>query len=275
MGATGGALKVERVTQPCLHHRRASYQHERITLTRLLQNPMAQFCATKTCINRKQVRGGRMSGTKRLHAKLDQRGPQSHLRKSEQCFSMRCGSAEGRSGPKALSPQAKREAVTAMQKKTKISERRACALVGLSRTVLHYQGKAQAENEQLQARMVELAGVRRRFGYRRFHALLRREGIKANHKRICRLYQDAGLVVKRRRRRHGVAVEREQLALPSREDRSAAHLPWRGTGIGRCAAGEQESACKDDSRTDSKPQERLPAQVQHPARPRAWCILRW
>lgn len=81
--------------------------------------------------------------------------------------------------------------------------------------MLHYQSKAQPENEQLQARLVELAGERRRFGYRWLHALLRRGGVDANHKRIFRLYQGAGLAVKRRRKRHSVAVEREQLALPS------------------------------------------------------------
>ena len=58
-----------------------------------------------------------------------------------------------------------------MQKSTTISERRACQLVGLSRTVLHYASKAQPENEQLQARLIELAGERRRFGYRRLHVL--------------------------------------------------------------------------------------------------------
>lgn len=70
-----------------------------------------------------------------------------------------------------------------MREATAISERRACQLVGLSRTVLHYVSKAQPENEQLQARLVELAGERRRFGYRRLHALVRREGVRANHKR--------------------------------------------------------------------------------------------
>lgn len=45
----------------------------------------------------------------------------------------------------------------AMQELTKISERRACQLVGLSRTVLHYDAKPQPENEQLQARLLELA----------------------------------------------------------------------------------------------------------------------
>ncbi|MDU0759203.1 IS3 family transposase, partial [Pseudomonas aeruginosa] len=53
------------------------------------------------------------------------------------------------------------------------------------------------------------------FGYRRLHILLRRAGVQVNHKRIYRLYRAAGLMVKRRRRRHGVAVEREHLSLPS------------------------------------------------------------
>jgi putative transposase len=71
------------------------------------------------------------------------------------------------------------------------------------------------ENEALTARLVELAHERRRFGYRRLHALVEREGIHANHKRVHRLYREAGLAVRRRRRRHGVMIEREQLALPS------------------------------------------------------------
>jgi putative transposase len=68
-----------------------------------------------------------------------------------------------------------------MLEQTRISERRACLLVELSRTVLHYAPKVQLENEQLQGRMIELASERRRFGYRRIHALLRREGIEVNH----------------------------------------------------------------------------------------------
>ena len=83
----------------------------------------------------------------------------------------------------------------------------------------------QPENEQLQARMVELASERRRFGYRRIHALLRREGIEVNHKRIFRLYQAAGLAVARRRKRCSVAVERSQLALPSLPMAKARDLP--------------------------------------------------
>lgn len=103
-----------------------------------------------------------------------------------------------------------------MREQTSISERRACQLVGLSRTVLHYVSSEQPENSLIQQRIIELAQTRRRFGYRRIGALLRREGCKANHKRVFRLYQEAGLAVKRRRKRHGVAVEREKLSRPSK-----------------------------------------------------------
>jgi len=102
-----------------------------------------------------------------------------------------------------------------MRKATTISARRACRLVGLSRTVLDYEPKADPSNVSLEQRLVELAHERRRFGYRRLHALVRREGVMVNHKRVWRLYQKAGLAVRRRRRRRGVAVDREPLAMPT------------------------------------------------------------
>ncbi len=88
-----------------------------------------------------------------------------------------------------------------MQARTGISERRACQLIGLSRSVLRYQPRASVQNTELQAQLVELAQERRRFGYRRLHILLRRAGVQVNHKRIYRPYRAAGLMVKRRRRR--------------------------------------------------------------------------
>lgn len=102
-----------------------------------------------------------------------------------------------------------------MQSATTISERRACQLVGLSRTVLHYAPVQQSENALIRDRLMLLAEARRRFGYRRLHALLRREGVEANHKRVHRIYRDAGLAVRRRRKRHGVAVDREPLEVPT------------------------------------------------------------
>ena len=100
-----------------------------------------------------------------------------------------------------------------MRAKTSISERRACALLGLSRTVLHY--VARRTDDGLEQRLIELAGERRRFGYRRLHILLEREGFQANHKRVHRVYREAGLAVRRRRKRARVAVERTPLQIPS------------------------------------------------------------
>ena len=76
-----------------------------------------------------------------------------------------------------------------MRAKTGISERRACALIGLSRTVLHYASSGEARNAQIRSRILALAAERRRFGYRRIHVMLRREGVQANVKRVYRLYR--------------------------------------------------------------------------------------
>jgi len=105
-----------------------------------------------------------------------------------------------------------------MQTKTGISERRACRLVGLSRSTLRYEAVEYAANELLAERIVTLAHQGRRFGYRRIHAMLRREGVHANHKRVYRLYRDAQLAIKKRKRRKGVAVAREVLELPRRRN---------------------------------------------------------
>jgi putative transposase len=59
-----------------------------------------------------------------------------------------------------------------------------------------------------------LASERHRFGYRRLHALLRREGVRVNHKRVARLYREEGLAVRRRGRKRIVAAGRGRLPAP-------------------------------------------------------------
>ncbi|EPW6755008.1 IS3 family transposase [Vibrio parahaemolyticus] len=117
--------------------------------------------------------------------------------------------------PKVLTVEDKRKTVKVIQKGTQLSERRACLLVGIQRASLRYQPEANREDDKLQARIKELALERRRFGYRRIHRLLRREGFDVNHKRVYRLYSDLGLMVSKRRRRKSQCVEREPLLLPS------------------------------------------------------------
>jgi len=64
--------------------------------------------------------------------------------------------------------------------------------VGLSRSVLQYEPVRSDETRALQARIIDIAHERRRFGYRRIQMMLRREGVVVNHKRTYRLYREAG-----------------------------------------------------------------------------------
>ncbi len=79
--------------------------------------------------------------------------------------------------------------------------------------MLHYQ--SQRKDDELQQRLVELADKRRRFGYRQLHILVERQGFVANHKRVHRLYGEAVLAVRKRRKRERVAVGRCPLQVPS------------------------------------------------------------
>jgi putative transposase len=81
-----------------------------------------------------------------------------------------------------------------------ISERRACGLLGVWRSSCRYQEKPD-RNAELRQELTELAQQRPRFGYRRLGALLARNGKPVNHKRLFRVYREAGLSVKRIRRR--------------------------------------------------------------------------
>ncbi len=97
---------------------------------------------------------------------------------------------------------------------------RACGLVGISRSLFQYASRRQVDDEALTGRMMAIAAQKRRYGYRRIHVLLRREGWLANHKRIWRLYSKAGLSVRRRRRKRIAAVERKPLPLPTGPNQS-------------------------------------------------------
>jgi transposase InsO family protein len=64
-----------------------------------------------------------------------------------------------------------------------------------------------AEHARLRERLRALAGEHRRFGYRRLHALLRREGWRANHKLVARPYQEERLAIRRRaRQKRGIGT---------------------------------------------------------------------
>ncbi|HHX4054040.1 MAG: DDE-type integrase/transposase/recombinase [Burkholderia contaminans] len=97
---------------------------------------------------------------------------------------------------------------------------RACGLVGISRSLFCYESRRRVDDETLTGRMMAIAAQKRRYGYRRIHVLLQREGCFANHKRIWRLYSKAGLSVRKRRRKRIAAVERMPLPLPTGPNQS-------------------------------------------------------
>lgn len=95
-----------------------------------------------------------------------------------------------------------------------ISERRACTLTGCALSSQRYHSRRPAQAE-LRARLRELALERVRWGYRRLHVLLRREGQRVKVKRVYRLYREEGLAVRRRKRKR-VAVARAPMPAPER-----------------------------------------------------------
>lgn len=80
-----------------------------------------------------------------------------------------------------------------------VSERHACELIGIAVSTFRYQ--SQRSDEELRKQLVALAREKPRFGYRRLHVLLGRKGVRVNHKRVWRVYREAGLCVKRRKRK--------------------------------------------------------------------------
>jgi putative transposase len=98
-----------------------------------------------------------------------------------------------------------------------MSERRVCGLLGVWRSSCRYRKKPD-RNEQLRQQLVELAHERPRFGYRRLGVLLAREGQRVNHKRLFRVYREAGLSVKRSRRKKLVRAGLSQPVLTAPND---------------------------------------------------------
>jgi len=121
-----------------------------------------------------------------------------------------------------VGPRAKREAVRVVREEARLSERRACGLIGMHRGSWRYRRKERNE-AALRARLRELAGERPRFGYRRLYIFLRREKTAdgtlrwlVNHKRVYRLYREEGLAMQRRKRKKFRSEARVPLALPTR-----------------------------------------------------------
>ena len=94
-----------------------------------------------------------------------------------------------------------------------VSQRRACRAIGLDRTMVRYRSR-RPDDDAARARLRELAASRRRFGYRRLHILLDREGSHMNLKKLRRLYAEERLQVRRRGGRKRALGTRAPMTIP-------------------------------------------------------------
>ena len=100
-----------------------------------------------------------------------------------------------------VTPRRRRLAVSGLQDRFGVSERRACAVVAQHRSTQRHERLRRFDEEHLRRRLQAMSTKFPRYGYRRIHALLIREGYACNRKRIQRLWRDEGLHVPRRRPR--------------------------------------------------------------------------
>ena len=113
-----------------------------------------------------------------------------------------------------VTPAARREAVAHLQALLDVSERRACRVIAADRSVIRYQSRRD-DDGMLREKLRDLAHQRRRFGYRRLHILLRREGVTINRKKTQRLYREEGLTVRRRKGRKRAVGARAPAPVPA------------------------------------------------------------
>jgi len=93
------------------------------------------------------------------------------------------------------------------------SQRRACTLAGIDPRV-YRRKSARPTDSDLRVRLKELSGERCRFGYRRLHILLKREGWDVNGKKLYRIYREEGLTVRKRGGRKRAVGTRAPMAIP-------------------------------------------------------------
>ena len=104
---------------------------------------------------------------------------------------------------KLLSPERRRRCVVRVRQQLGASERRACRVLGQSRSTQHRRRKVRADDAALRSDVVRLASRFGRYGYRRVTDMLRIEGWGVNHKRVERIWRQEGLKVPQRQPKRG------------------------------------------------------------------------
>lgn len=103
--------------------------------------------------------------------------------------------------------------MTWAMKEKHYDQKQACALAGINPGVYRRVSQRPADTD-LRDRLKELSSERRRFGYRRLHILLKREGWQVNWKKLYRIYREEGLTVRKRGERKRAVGTRTPMAIP-------------------------------------------------------------
>lgn len=112
-----------------------------------------------------------------------------------------------------MTPGLRRSAVTWAITEKGYSQRQACKLVGIEPKTCRYVSR-RPDDGAIRTRLRTLASERRRFGYRRLHILLARDGLRLNHKRLFRIYREERLSVRKRGGRKRALGTRSPMMLP-------------------------------------------------------------
>ena len=114
---------------------------------------------------------------------------------------------------KVVTPGAKRDAVAPLCKEHKVSQRRACAVLGIDRSSVRYRS-VRADDADPRTALKTLAAERRRFGYRRVHVMFERQGWLVNQKKLRRLYRAEKLRGRKRGGRKRALGTRRPMLVP-------------------------------------------------------------
>lgn len=83
----------------------------------------------------------------------------------------------------------------------------------MSRSVYRYK-QSKADDTEVRNKLKAMAHKRQKYGYRMLHGLLRKKGMKVNHKKIYRLYCEEGLQLRRKKKVNKIVRERVPIQVP-------------------------------------------------------------
>lgn len=133
-----------------------------------------------------------------------------------------------------VSVPARRQQVAFAQQRG-LSQRRACTLMQVARSSLHYESRLEARDAPALAAMSSLSAQYPRYGYRRIQVFMAREGHVMSADRTYRLWRKAGLQIPRKRPRRRVAASRPRPQAPT-----MANQVWAYDFVfDACANGQQ------------------------------------